>query len=229
MRRLFPGDAIDLDADELYAAERGAHGDGRPWLLVNMVASLDGATTVAGRSGGLGNQSDRAVFQLLRSYADVVLVGAGTVRAEGYGPPKRPDLRVAVVSARLNLDFDAPLWQSGRGIVITTETAGAVPDGVAAVRAGRNAVDLDAAIRGLDASVVLCEGGPSLNGALLAADVIDEWCMTLSPRLVGGEAARVIHGPALDSTAPLRLGHIAVDEEGFLFLRYLREAELHAD
>ena len=223
MRRLFPGAATDVEAGTLYTAERRRHPDGRPWVMVNMVASLDGATTVEGRSGGLGNASDRAVFQQLRSYADVVLVGAGTVRAEGYGPPKRAELRVAVVSARLNLDFTAPLWQSGRGIVVTTETSDAIPDGIPIVRSGHNAVDLDGAIRRLDASVVLCEGGPSLNGALLAANVIDEWCMTLSPRLVGGEAARVIHGPAVDSIAPLRLSHVAMDAEGFLFLRYVRD------
>jgi riboflavin biosynthesis pyrimidine reductase len=218
MRRLLPEPAEVIEAAPAYADPGRARHDGRPWLLVNMIASLDGAVAIDKRSGGLGGPADQRVFGVLRALADVILVGAGTARAEGYGPPKRPGLRVAVVTRSAQLDWSAPLFSSGAGLVVTTEDAPAVP--VDSVRAGRGTVDLPGALAQLDGEVVLCEGGPSLNGDLLAADAIDEWCLTLSPMLIGGSAGRAALSTAAHPSG-FRLAHV-LEEDGYLFLRALR-------
>jgi riboflavin biosynthesis pyrimidine reductase len=187
-----------------------------------MVASADGATAVDGRSGPLGGAGDRAVFATLRGLADVVLVGAGTARDESYGPPRREGLRIAIVTRSLRLDWDSDLMRSGRAIVVTTETAGEVPAGVTAVRAGRDDVDLTLAVQRLGeigAGVVMAEGGPSLNGTLVAAGLVDELCLTVSPHLVAGRSERVAHGAAA-VLSRLDLAHV-LEEDGWLFLRYV--------
>ena len=224
MRLLYP-EAREGEPAELYRLDpRPGAPAGRPWVVVNMIATVDGAVAVEGRSGGLGGPVDRAVFHALRAAADVVLVGAGTVRAERYGPPKVPGLRIAVVSNRLELDWSWPLFGEGRPIVVTTRTSGPVPSGVDAVRAGDDRVDLPAALAALaerGARVVLCEGGPSLNGSLLEHDLLDEVCLTLSPMLAGGRGGRM----ALSAEAHLRrlqLVHAATADDGFLYLRYAR-------
>jgi riboflavin biosynthesis pyrimidine reductase len=218
-----PGRGID-DVGPAYADPgRRAVGE-RPWVLVNMVASVDGATAVQGRSGGLGGPGDRAIFRALRDLADVVLVGAGTVRAERYGAPRKAGQRIAVVTRSGNLDYASPLFASGAGLVVTAETSPELP--VETVRAGAGEVDLAGALAALrqrhGATVVLCEGGPSLNGDLLAADAVDEWCVTLSPLAAGGDASRLARGPvAVD--VPLELRHV-LTEDGFLFCRYVRRS-----
>jgi len=226
---LYPSDGPRraVDPAALYAdPARRRPGRARPWVLANMIASVDGAVAVDGRSGPLGGPTDRAVFSVLRGLADVVLVGAGTVRAERYRPPRRPELRVAVVSRRLDLDWSSDLFRSGRAFVVTTTEAGPVPDHVEALRAGRDEVDLAAALGELGrrgGEVVLCEGGPSLNGALVVAGLLDELCLTVAPLLVGGTSGRVAVGPA----APLQglaVAHVATADDGYLFLRYLRSA-----
>jgi riboflavin biosynthesis pyrimidine reductase len=193
-----------------------------------MIASLDGAVVVDGTSGALGNPNDRELLLTLRDMADVIVVGAGTVRGEGYGPPGRAGLRVGVVTNSGFIDAASPLFRSGAGFVITTETAG-VPDGVDVLRAGHDRVDLDLALRTLDSIVagvgyVQVEGGPTLNGALLAADLIDELDLTVSPRLVGSDSPRVTtSAPAVD--ARFTLAHLLADDEHFLFGRWLRDRE----
>jgi riboflavin biosynthesis pyrimidine reductase len=221
-------------------AERYAYPTPGPWLRANMVASADGAAWRAGRTGPLGGEADRRLLSTLRALADVVIVGAGTVRVEGYGPVHRgpswgnlrdgrpPTPPLAVVSRSLDLDFDGPLFAEARTIVITCSAA--PEDRMAACRkvadvivAGDEAVDVGAA---LDALVergftrLLTEGGPTLLAEFAAAGRLDELCLTISPQLVGGDAARIIDGPGLATY--LRLGHALVDED-FLFLRYLRE------
>src|SRR5436190_4757356 len=188
MRRLLPDVADDVEPAEAYADPGRHRVGGRPWLLVNMIASLDGAIALGERSGGLGGPPDQRVFQQLRDLADVIIVGAGTARAERYGPPRRPGLRIGVVTRRANLDWTMPLFSSGAGFVITAEDAPSVP--VDAVRAGHGEVDLAGALAQLDHELALCEGGPTLNGDLLTADLIDEWCLTISPLLAGGTAGR---------------------------------------
>lgn len=218
---------------------------GRPAVRVNMVSSLDGAVAVDGRSGALGGPGDRAVFRTLRSLADVILVAAGTARVEGYGPAKLDDAqiaqrlgrgqeplpRIAVVSRSLDLDWDSPLFReaTARPIVVTTEDA--PPEGIARaaevaelVRAGRGGVDLAAAltaIGGVGARQVLCEGGPSLNGAMAAAGLVDELCLTISPLLAGGTSKRILDGQALASPAGMALRSL-LEADGVLFARYGR-------
>ena len=98
MHRIFPDGPADADLTALYGDVSRPAVDGRPWVGLSMIASLDGATAVSGLSGGLGNDNDRAVFSLLRSVADVILVGAATAEAEGYRPTSRPGQRIGVVS-----------------------------------------------------------------------------------------------------------------------------------
>jgi riboflavin biosynthesis pyrimidine reductase len=220
VRRLLPDTANDVDVHDAYAdpARRGGAGS-RPWVLVNMVSSVDGSvTTEDGVSGGLGGPGDKAVFRALRALADVVLVGAGTVRAERYRP--RPGVRLAVVTASAELDWTWPLWTDPGTTVVTTNAA-VVPDGVRVIRAGNGQVDLAAALQALGEvghGVVLCEGGPSLNGQLLAAGLIDEVCLTLAPRLVAGDGMRVAKGPWAPSET-WRLVHVLAEDDE-LFLRY---------
>lgn len=186
-----------------------------------MVSSIDGATTVAGRSGALGGAGDRMVFAAIRGVADVVLAGAETVRVERYGPPARPGLRIAVVTRSGRLDWEAELFRSGTGLVVAPEDGPDVP--VPVVRAGLGSVDLAGALRRLAADgvgVVLAEGGPTLNGQLLAAGLVDELCVTVAPVAVGGSADRLAVGPDVEAP-PWRLAHV-LEHEGELFLRYLR-------
>lgn len=170
--------ATDLTAEQLRALYRYPADLDRPWVRVNFVSSIDGGVTVAGTSGGLGTPIDRRVFGLLREMADVVLVGAGTVRTENYAGTGT-DVPIAVVSASGRLDPDSRLF---------TDTQ--VPPIVLA-----GATLSTAAILGeLDRRTfrrVLCEGGPGLVGALLADDAVDELCLTTAPYLIGGTANRL--------------------------------------
>jgi riboflavin biosynthesis pyrimidine reductase len=224
MRQLLPTPVDPVDP-------MAAYGDlpvatGRPAVRLNMIASVDGATTLAGVSGGLGGRADHALFAVLRSLAEVVLVAAGTVRAERYGPSSTP---IAVVSRSLRLDWDAPLFTSQLARPLVVTVANAPPDQLAraaavadVVIAGDQDVDLATALaalgnRGFQA--VLAEGGPILNGQLAAAGLLDELCVTLSPRLAGGNAKRILDGSSLGATAGLRLCSVC-EQDGFLFLRY---------
>ncbi len=180
--------------------------------MLNMIASIDGASAVDGASGGLGGPGDRTIFFVLRALADVILVGASTVRAEGYGPPKKQAQRVAVVTRSGNVDWSSALFTSGAGLAIVPEDAPSIP--VPSIRAGRGDVDLQAAVRQLEGTIVLCEGGPTLNGQLFAAGLVDELCLTISPRVVGGDAHRIIAGPSasadMRARSPPRGGRLLV-------------------
>lgn len=238
MRRLEPAGLADL-------AEAYAYPDTAPWLRGNMVASADGAATFAGRAGGLGNEADRRLLSLLRGLADVVVVGAATVRVEGYGPV-RPrdwwgDIRtgraaappLAIVSRSLELDLDAPVFTEAvsRTIIITCAAAGedrrrGCEKHADVIVSGEEAVDVAAALdaladRGLTRQ--LTEGGPRLLAQFVAAERLDELCLTVSPQITAGDAARIINGPG-HASARLRLGHV-LEEEDFLFLRYTRRVD----
>ncbi len=161
----------------------------------------------------------------MREKADVVLVGASTARAEHYGPPKRADLRIAIISRALGVDWSSPLMTSGQVLIVTTESAGPVPDGIPTIRSGERDVDLAAALtelHRLGANIVMAEGGPSINGQLIAQDLVDELALTLSPALVAGTSSRVAHG-ALTAFTRLSLVHV-LEEERALFLRYVVQA-----
>lgn len=246
MQRLIPEPGEIVSARDAYRdPRRRARADGPPWVLCNMIATVDGAIAVEGRSGALGGTADREVFHTLRALADVILVGAGTVRAERYGPPRGgpderarrieegswPEARIAIVSGRLELDLDARLFHdpSSRTIVVTHATADPTRMAAAAevaevVVAGDDRVDAVQALAALGeggARVVCCEGGPLLNRALLGAELVDELCLTLAPLLSGAGGDHLVSGPALPEPARFDLAHALVDDD-FLFLRSLR-------
>jgi riboflavin biosynthesis pyrimidine reductase len=195
-----------------------------------MIASLDGAVVVDGRSGALGNATDHEVLVSLRELADVVLVGAGTARGEGYGPPGKPGLRVGVVTNSGAVDLSSSLFSSGAGFLIAPDSADVDTAAVDVLRAGDERVDLALALAHLESvvpgvRVVQAEGGPTLNAALLAADAVDELNLTISPRMVGGDSPRVVHGSvALD--ARFTLAHLLADDVRFVFGRWVRERRL---
>lgn len=240
--RLWPDPATELDDAALL--ETCAFPPGRPWLRMNFISSLDGAATRADRSGGLGDDADLRVFDLLRRPADAVLVAAGTVRAEGYGAMRLGDAAAAwriandlpahpvfaLVTRTLELDPASAIFTEApvRPVIYTVETAptdrrtalSAVAD---VVDAGERDVDPrrlrdDLVARGL--TRIHAEGGPSLFGAFLAAGAVDELCLTLAPTLEGGEAGRIAHGVP-GAPTPMWLASVlrAGDE---LLLRYLR-------
>ncbi|MEX0835187.1 MAG: dihydrofolate reductase family protein [Nitriliruptor sp.] len=249
MQRLVPSVASE-DVADAYAGlvlDRPAAGDRRARVALGMVASVDGTVTIDGTSGQLGGAADRVAFRRLRGACDAILVGAGTARAEDYGPPRVPADRVAarisaglapapqllVVTASGDLDPDARLFTATRDESVPPPivvTCGAVPaDRLEALRAvaevvtfGDEEVDLVAMLRWCrdrELGRVLCEGGPALNGALLAADLVDEVFLTVAPVLVAGAGGRIVDGPAL--TAPVDLELVELREHGGeLLLRY---------
>ncbi|MEO1060657.1 MAG: dihydrofolate reductase family protein [Actinomycetota bacterium] len=246
MRRLDP-DPVDLDTDdELDRALRDGRRRerGRPWVLSNMVASIDGAIAVDGLSGDLGGEGDGRLFGAIRAQADVVLVGAATVRAEEYGPAGAGEairrrrrangvaevLRFAIVTRSLDLDLGADLFAAptSRPIVVTVSEADPVRRAEVAevadvIEAGDASVEPRRALDALHEaglSVVLAEGGPRLNGQLFEEDLFDEINLTVSPHLVGGDGARMLR---TDASALRRLErhHVLADGDE-LFLRYVR-------
>ena len=238
MRRLLPGPLAGLDDDGLVEAYRLPAGRA---LRVNFIASLDGATTVAGRSRGLQSPGDLRVFRLLRALADAVMVGAGTAAAEGYGPMTddstvsrmrealgRPSTApIVVVSRRASIPPDSRLTAAGSPtLCITCEAAD--PDRRSALTAagidvrvcGEDTVDLRLALdrladRGLEQ--VTCEGGPELLRTALVAGVVDELDLSVAPALVGGGVRLV--GDPLPDLARLDLRQV-LEEDGMLFTRY---------
>jgi riboflavin biosynthesis pyrimidine reductase len=250
VRQLLPRLVEEVDPREVYGADDRSVAAGTPWLMVNMVASLDGATAMEGRAAGLGGPGDRAIFRILRGLADVILVAAGTVRAERYKPHRptdevrarrvargqSPTAPIAVVTATLALDVDTPFFTEAqaRPIVFCPATADAdrrreleaVAD---VVPVGEERVDLRRALAELGrrgVRVVLSEGGPSLVGQLVEEGLIDELCLTLSPWMVNGLSPRVAYGaPATDGPARFDLARVLEGDGGFLFLRYVRQPD----
>ena len=245
MRRLWPDPTEVDDVDALVAAEPRPTPVGRPWLLVNMIASLDGAITVEGRSGQLGRPADRHVFSALRAIGDVVMAGAGTVRAEGYGPARPTEAQraarrargqaevpaIAVVTRSLDLDLTSALFTADdpRPIVLTCRAAPAdrrraVAERADVIVAGEDDVDLTAAmaeLAGRGVEVVTCEGGPRLNGDLLAADLVDEWAMSIAPLLVGDTSSRSASGPRPAAPRPFVLARL-LEGDGLVIGRWVR-------
>jgi riboflavin-specific deaminase-like protein len=211
----------------------------RPYLGVNMVSSLDGKATIDWRTRGLSTELDRRLFHQLRTQADAVMVGAGTARVERYGRmAKSEELRdrrraegleadplAVIVSARLDLPADLPLLnEPDQRVLIATGSDASLPDLTAQVEYLRVGDDLPVLMARLreDYGVrsVLCEGGPTLNSHLLAADLIDELFLTLNPKLSGGAAAlTIVAGRSL--VAPTELDLVSVAEgDGDLFTRW---------
>ena len=223
MQRLFPNPVATLSVDEAYGVQRSRvatnNGGTRPTIGMCMVMSIDGSTVVDGNSRALGGPADLAVLLGLRKLADVIIVGASTVVVDDYGPPSKPGLRVGVVTRSATINTNTPLFTSGSGFLITTETATA-PAGVECVRAGSTTVDLAEAVQQLHGDFAQLEGGPTLNAAMVEADLVDEINVTVSPNIVGGLGPRLTAG-ATDVLQRFSLAHVC-EEDGFLFLRYTR-------
>lgn len=189
-----------------------------PGVRVNFVASADGSATLGGRSGALGNATDQQLMQTLRAAADVVLVGAGTVRAEHYDLVKP---RMAIVTRRLDVD---PQVFRDAIILTVAATPKAQRDAFAdVVICGDEQVDVGvllAALRERGLERILCEGGPHVVGSLQAAGAVDELCLTLSPVLAGPGGPRITAGPVVEPQR-MRLAHLLTDDE-LLFTRYVR-------
>lgn len=236
LRQLYPDAHGAVTAEEAYPLPDGRH------VRANMISSLDGAAYLQGRTGGLSGPADQRLFAALRGLCDVILVGAGTMAAEKYGParpsPARREWRraaglaevppIAVVSARLQIDFSGPFFAEAQPRPIVVTTASAPAGSLARARnladvivAGSRDLDAPAAIaalaeRGLQH--VLCEGGPVLLANLLAARVVDELCLTIAPTVIGGDPRRIVDGLL---PQPLAGRLCAVFEaDGFLFTRY---------
>jgi riboflavin-specific deaminase-like protein len=211
----------------------------RPYLVLNMVSSLDGKATIDWRTRGLSTEVDRQLFHRLRTQADAVMVGAGTVRAERYGRmAKSEELRAArvgegleadplavIVSARLDLHADLPiLAEPEQRVVIATGSDAVLPDVKAMVAYERVGDDLPLLMSRLreqhGVRSVVCEGGPTLNSYLFAAGLVDELWLTLNPKVAGGAAAlTIVAGREL--VDPVELEAVSVAEgDGDLFTRW---------
>lgn len=245
MHRLERGALVD-DPLSPYAEVDRRPSDGRCWVTGHMVAGLDGCAAVQGRVGALSTAPDAALFSAMRALADVVLVGASTIRQEGYGPIRLPAERadprtaqglpasppLAVVSRSLALDWTSRAFTEApaesRTLVVTCEAA--PPDELARARevadvlvAGTDSVDpgvlmTQLAERGLQR--VLCEGGPTWLGELVLAGHLDELCLTIAP-LMGGDPLPVAVFPAGADLTEFSLRHV-MQADDTLFLRYER-------
>ena len=231
-----------------YASVDRSRPSGACWVMANMVGGLDGSAAIGGRVADLSTGPDAELFVSMRTLADVVLVGAETVRREGYGGLSLPGSRVAervaagrsgqpafaVVTKSLDVDWAARPFadpQARRCIVITCETAD--PGRMERARqvadvivAGRDRVDPAVAMLRLSEQghrVVLCEGGPTWLGELVAAGQLDELCLTVSP-LMGGDPLPVSVSPPDSDLVRWSLRHVLADGDT-LFLRYERRRE----
>ena len=243
VRRLLPDEAtvtIDEAASGLGLGERAP--EERPYLALNMVASADGKATIQGRTRALGSEADRALFHHLRTQADAVMVGAGTLRIEHYGrlvrlPELRekrereglaPDPPAIVVSGRLLLPGDIPLLADADSrVFVITAADGELEDcaaDVAYLRSPGPTLELAPQLRALRTEhgvrSILCEGGPTLNWALLREGLVDELFLTLSPQLAGGsDVPTIVTGDPLGEPRRLELVSLHAGDEQ-LFLRY---------
>ena len=258
MRRLFPvppnGASHDLDVDALsahyaYPAESdaaGARAGSRGYTVrANMVSSVDGAISLGGESKPISGTADWHLYGLQRALADVIVVGAGTARAEGYGPGRAraefshlreaagqpPAPTLVLVTRRGDIDPDADyLGGSARAIVITCAVGrrnlDAVSERADVVVAGEDEVDLSLALSQVSDRGhrrVLTEGGPHLLGSLLEAELLDELVTSLSPVVVGGDSARMVEG----ATAGVRDLDLVglLESDGALFMHYRRKRD----
>lgn len=241
MRGLLPTKVESVDPVRAYeVVSRPTHQ--RPFVRCNMISTLDGAITINGRSGMIGGSADRRVSQVLRSLTDVILVGAGTLRAEGYGPAsldedfrrerrargQDPVPPIAVVTSSGNLDWSAPFFTEAeaRPIVFMSSDhdEGADQRGrhvAETVETGAGRVEIRLVLDHLHNAgfnSVLLEGGPGLNADVVHAGLLDELCLTLAPKVVAGDGPRVLAGPELPVPLELELVHL-LEEDGFLFYR----------
>ena len=246
LRRLLPEPGTLTAAEALDGLALGERAPAdRPYLVLNMVATVDGAATIGGHSAPMSNPADRQLFHELRAQVDAVLVGAGTVRTERYRRLVRDagrrahrvarglaaDPLAVVISRSLELPADLPLLADPNSrMVVVTDSNSELAGCAAEVRylrlasAGRE-LDLGDALRRLRAEhgvrSVLCEGGPALNASLLPAGLVDELFLSIAPKLAGSAGSLGIVGRA-PLAEPIDLDLVwLLESEGHLFTRYV--------
>jgi riboflavin-specific deaminase-like protein len=242
VRRLIPDStpttvAAELGALDFVSLARAT----RPYVVTNFVLTLDGRATIAGRSGPIGSDADTEFLVGLRTRVDAVMIGAGTMRTERYGrvvadPAKRErrereglphDPLMVLVSGRLDLPWDAPLFTEGSGrVLIATTSDSEPPPTQTPVRLLRQpeAIDFGALMRHLRSErgvrALLCEGGPRVHAQLIEAGLVDELFVTHAPKLAGGEGPGLVTGLA-EAERGLELVSLLCEEStGELFGRY---------
>lgn len=221
-RRLLPDAADGLTADDLAAAVSGEARAGRPFVLVNMIATADGRATIAGRAAPIANRADYELFHALRRRSDAVMAGAGTVRAEGYGPMEQLGVLVTR-SADIPGDIGLLAAPGNTVVVLTPSSDALLPPCSATVHYVRE-TDMAVGLRRLHAEFgvrsIDCEGGPDLNATLFPAGLVDELHLVIAPKLAGGRnPLTILSGPLLDP--PLDLSLLSLHESGgYLFARY---------
>jgi riboflavin-specific deaminase-like protein len=216
----------------------------RPYTVLNFATTLDGYGAIDGRSGAIGSEVDTEVLQRLRTQVDAVMIGAGTMRAERYGRiVSDPELRAwreriglphdplaVIVSGRLDLPWDAPLFTDGGGrVLIFTASEADPPETATPVKVVRHEGRVDNAeamrhLRGeLGIRAVLCEGGPGLHAQLQRERLADELFLTIAPKLAGGPGPHILEGE-LPETIEMEMVWL-LEHEGELFGRYRRESQ----
>ncbi len=219
--RLLPDGAADLTAPDLAAAVPGPAPADRPFMLVNMIATADGRATIAGRTGPIANRADYELFHALRTRVGAVMVGAETVRVEGYGRMDPPAVLVTR-SARVPADVGLLRAAENRVVVLTPSPHAALPPCAAEVSYLR--APLAEGVRRLRSEhgveSILCEGGPQLLGNLVRAGLVDELHLVIATKLAAGpDPITIVTGQTLDP--PVDLALLSLHESGgYLFLRY---------
>jgi riboflavin-specific deaminase-like protein len=243
MRRLLP-DPGPTSVEEQLDGYRPweSPGEERPLVAMNFAATADGRATIGGVSGPIGSSADTEMLSRLRVRFDAVMIGAGTMRAERYSRLVRkqetrerrerlglpPEPLMVIVSGRLDLPWDAPLFSEGGEVLIFTASEAEPPEVSASLEIVRHQdfVDVVAALRHLrhehGVRALLCEGGPGLHGELEGGGLVDELFLTIAPKLSGGEAPRIVEGE-LPAVVDLELAWL-LEDEGELFARYRRRS-----
>ena len=218
------------------------------WVRANFIASIDGGATADGVTGPLGGPGDRLIFNLLRECADVIVVGAGTVRIEGYsgtqlgvaarqrrqdrGQHEVPPVAIVTRSGRLDRDMAVFNRTEVAPLVLTCtaaakdlrRTLGGLCDVIDCSAGDPGWVDdaaMIAALAGRGLRRILTEGGPTLLDSFVRSNLLDELCLTIAPFLVGGAAGRITSGPDQVLTR-MRCTHILTDDAGYLYTRYVK-------
>jgi riboflavin biosynthesis pyrimidine reductase len=224
MRRLLPDPGTTTISEQLEAYRPWEEAqEERPLVAMNFVTTLDGRATIEGSSGPIGSDTDTEMLAGLRTRFDAVMIGAGTMRAERYGPLAS---KLVIVSGRLDLPWDAPAFTAEGEVLIFTASETGPPETTASIEVIRHegAVNLVEALQYLrrerGVRALLSEGGPHLHEQLQADGLVDDLFLTIAPKLSGGEAPRILEGP-LPSVIDLELAWL-LEQDGELFARYRR-------
>ena len=238
LRQIFPNSIESIDIETAFAIN--VSDAVKKFLRLNMVTSIDGAISLSGTARGLSSDIDRKVFHILRSLSDVILVGAGTMRTEKYGPvslTKKEIINrreskqisippIAVISNSGTFNFETDFFTKAitKPILLTTEIgskSALKANSLADIYVcGKVEVDLNIAVDTLvklGHKNILCEGGPSLNTSLLNEDLIDELCLTITPKIVGGNGKRLFDGLNIDIPIGFEYRNIFLEQEQLFF------------